>query len=49
MIIRDYEVISEHLNGLVEIDFSGVPAHRLRARLATVGGDAVAVLAEVAE
>lgn len=49
MIAGDDEVSPEYLNGLVEIDGSGVAAHRLRAVLLTVGCDGVAVLAEVAE
>jgi hypothetical protein len=49
MVTRYDEVGAEHLNGLVEIDGSGVAAHRLRAGLLTVGCDAVAVFAEIAE
>ncbi len=49
MIAAYDEVRSEYLNSLVEIDGGGVPAHRLRACLITVGCDGVAVEFEVAE
>jgi hypothetical protein len=49
VVTRYDEVSPKHLNGLVEIDGSGVPAHRFRTRRLAVGSDGVAVLAEVAE
>lgn len=49
MIAAYDEVSSEYLNSLVDIDGSGVPAHRFRAVLLAVGSDGVAVEFEVAE
>ena len=47
--IGNDEVGAELRNGLVEINVSGVAAHRFRTMLLAVGYDAIAVFSEVAE